>query len=48
MSEEARLRDVKRDLWFKQQGWRVLRFKDDLVIGGLPLVVDAIRLALAE
>ncbi|MDQ0472870.1 endonuclease domain-containing protein [Labrys wisconsinensis] len=38
--------DARRDAWFRREGWRVLRFSDDRVIGGLPLVVDAIAAAL--
>jgi very-short-patch-repair endonuclease len=47
-SEEARGRDAKRDAWLKRTGYRVLRFPDDLVIGGLPIVVEWILEALRE
>ena len=45
---EAELRDAERDAWLRSAGYRVLRFPDDLVIGGLPLVIDRIRAALRE
>ena len=41
-------RDAQRDAWFRREGFRVLRFPDDLVIGGLPIVVQRIRAALRE
>ncbi len=44
---EAREKDRVRQARLEKQGWRVLRFKDDLVIGGAQLVSDAIRQALA-
>nr|WP_245428070.1 DUF559 domain-containing protein [Roseiarcus fermentans] len=47
-TEEARIRDAARDEWFHNAGFRVLRFPDDLVIGGLPIVVERIRAALRE
>ena len=46
--EEAKGRDVARDAWLKGAGYRVLRFPDDLVILGLPIVVERIREALRE
>jgi len=46
--EEAARRDAARDLWFARAGFRVLRFSDDLIIGGLPIVVERISAALAE
>ena len=45
---EAKIRDAERDAWFRRAGFRVLRFPDELVIGGLPIVVDRIRAALRE
>jgi len=47
-TEDAAIRDAARDAWFKREGYRVLRFPDDLVIGGLPIVIERIRAALAE
>jgi len=47
-TEDAATRDAARDAWFKREGYRVLRFPDDLVIGGLPIVIERIRAALAE
>ena len=46
--EEAALRDAARDVWFARAGYRVLRFSDDVIIGGLSIVVERIRAALAE
>jgi len=45
---DAQVKDAERDAWFRRAGFRVLRFPDDLVIGGLPLVVERIRVALRE
>ncbi len=45
---EAGIRDDERDAWFRRAGFRILRFPDDLVIGGLPIVIDRIRAALRE
>ena len=42
-TEEARFQDTERQVWLEQQGWRVLRFSDEAVIGGLDLVVAEIR-----
>ncbi len=47
-SPDARARDAERDAWLQREGFRVLRFSDDLVIGGLPIVIDRIRGALRE
>ena len=46
--EEAALRDAARDVWLARAGFRVLRFSDDVIIGGLPIVVERISAALAE
>jgi len=46
-SEDAILRDDERDAWLRRQGYRVLRFADDLIIGGLPIVIERVRAALA-
>ena len=45
-TEEAAERDAARDAWFARAGYRVLRFSDDLILGGLPIVVECIREAL--
>ena len=37
--------DAARDRWFAEQGFRVLRFSNDLVIGSPNMVTDAIRAA---
>lgn len=47
-TEEAAFRDAARDGWFSREGYRVLRFPDDLIIGGLPVAIERIRSALAE
>ena len=45
---EAKIRDAERDEWFRRAGFRVLRFPDELIIGGLPIVIERIRAALRE
>jgi very-short-patch-repair endonuclease len=45
---DAKVKDAERDAWFGRAGFRVLRFPDDLVIGGLPIVIERIRAALRE
>ena len=45
---ETRAKDAERDGWFRRAGFRILRFPDDLIIGGLPIVVERIRAALRE
>jgi very-short-patch-repair endonuclease len=45
---DAKVRDDERDAWLRRAGFRVLRFSDDIVIGGLPIVVERIRAALRE
>jgi very-short-patch-repair endonuclease len=45
---DAVVRDSERDAWLQRAGFRVLRFPDDLVIGGLPIVIERIREALSE
>ena len=46
--EERKDRDATRDQWLREQGYRVLRFPNDLMLGGGDLVIDAIRAALAD
>ena len=41
-SHEDPERDARRDQWFRDNGWRVLRFTDDEVIGELDMVLDTI------
>ena len=43
---DRRDRDLSRDAWLAEQGWRVLRIPNDIVIGGGNIVVDRIRAAL--
>jgi very-short-patch-repair endonuclease len=45
---DAKIKDAERDAWFRRAGFRVLRFPDELVIGGLPIVIERIRVALRE
>jgi len=45
---DARIKDAERDAWFRRAGFRVLRFPDELIIGGLPIVIERIRAALRE
>ena len=43
-----RLHDARRDAWLRAEGWRILRFSNDLVIGGGNIVLDEIRKAIGE
>ena len=45
---DAKNKDADRDAWFRRAGFRVLRFPDELIIGGLPIVIERIRAALLE
>jgi very-short-patch-repair endonuclease len=45
-SPQQRLDDAGRDAWLSAQGWRVLRFPNDLVIGGGNLILEEIRRAI--
>jgi len=45
---DAKIKDAERDVWFRRAGFHVLRFPDDFVIGGLPIVIERIRAALRE
>ena len=44
---ERRALDRCRDQWLAEQGWRVLRIPNDIVIGGGDIVIDRIKAALA-
>ncbi|WP_413990095.1 endonuclease domain-containing protein [Labrys okinawensis] len=46
--EAAKLRDNERQDWLERNGWRVLRFRDDIIIGGSLIVVETIRTAVQE
>jgi very-short-patch-repair endonuclease len=46
--QEAMDRDAARQDWLEREGWHVLRFADDKVIGGLPIVVAQIEKTCAE
>jgi very-short-patch-repair endonuclease len=39
---DAKGKDAGRDAWREHAGYRLLRLPDDLVIGGLPIVVERI------
>ena len=41
--EETAGRDAARQKWVEREGWKVLRFSDAEVIGGLDLVIAEIR-----
>jgi very-short-patch-repair endonuclease len=45
---DAKIKDAERDAWFRCAGFLVLRFPDDLIVGGLPIVIERIRAALRE
>jgi very-short-patch-repair endonuclease len=45
---EQRLHDARRDAWLREQGWLVLRFSNDLVIGGGNIILEEIQRALKE
>src|SRR5208282_799816 len=45
---DAKIKDSESDAWLRRAGFRILRFPDDLVIGGLPIVIERIRAALRE
>jgi very-short-patch-repair endonuclease len=47
-AQQAKIEDAERDAWFRRAGFRVLRFPDELVIGGLSIVIERIRAALHE
>lgn len=47
-TDEAAFKDAERDRWFTHEGYRVLRFPDDLIIGGLPIAIERILAALRE
>ncbi len=47
-TEDAAAKDAARDAWFRREGYRVLRFSDDLIIGGLPIAIERIRAAFAR
>ncbi|MFO1102824.1 MAG: DUF559 domain-containing protein [Methylocystis sp.] len=44
--DEQRLHDAARDEWLRAQGYRMLRFQNDLVIGGGNIPLDRIREAI--
>jgi very-short-patch-repair endonuclease len=44
--EEQRRKDRERELWLKEQGYRVLRLQNELVIASTALAVEQIRVAL--
>ena len=46
-SEEQRLHDRRRDRWLAQQGFRILRFPNELILGSAELALAEIRTAAA-
>lgn len=44
---EAQEHDRNRDRWLAEQGWRVMRVPNDIVIGGGDIVLARIKAALA-
>lgn len=44
---EQKSRDLARDAWLAGEGFRVLRFGNDAVLGNAGLILDQIRAALA-
>jgi very-short-patch-repair endonuclease len=44
-SPKQRAFDARRDAWFADNGWRVLRFPNDLIIGGGNIPLDRIAQA---
>ena len=47
-SDDRKSHDFARDEWLRSQGYRVLRLRNDLVIGSGDLAIDKIRAALAD
>jgi very-short-patch-repair endonuclease len=45
-TEEAIAHDMKRDAFLRANGYRVLRFPNDLIIGGCDLALDQIQTAI--
>ena len=44
---EQQAHDIERDAWLRRQGWTVLRFPNDFVFGGGPIIVEKIQSAFA-
>jgi very-short-patch-repair endonuclease len=42
-TEEQRRHDERRDAWLSKQGWLILRFSNELVIGGGDIIIERIR-----
>ncbi|WP_246731550.1 endonuclease domain-containing protein [Methylocapsa sp. S129] len=45
--DERKSRDAARDDWLREQGYQVVRFPNDLIIGSGNIIVDRIRAAVA-
>ncbi|MGP0060093.1 MAG: endonuclease domain-containing protein [Beijerinckiaceae bacterium] len=43
---EQQLHDRQRDAWLRAHGWKVLRFSNDIVIGGGNIVLEKIETAI--
>jgi len=46
--EEQKQHDELRDAWLKERGYRILRLRNDVVIGGGDIVLGLIREAMAK
>ena len=46
--DEQKARDASRDAWLREHGYRLLRLRNELVIGGGNIPLDMIRAAIAE
>jgi very-short-patch-repair endonuclease len=44
---DQQVRDRRRDKWLASKGWRVLRFSNELVIGGTDILMNQINAAIA-
>ncbi len=43
---ERQIHDTERDLWLHDHGWHVLRFPNDIVIGGGNIILEKIETAI--
>ena len=48
IADEQKARDASRDAWLREHGYRLLRLRTELVIGGGDIPLDMIRAAIAE
>ncbi len=45
-TSELQLHDARRDQWLRDHGWHVLRFSNDIVIGGGNIILQKIQSAI--